>query len=91
VLPGMGDAIINAGALADLRARIAQLEATLAKAARDAIHQDERYEKLEAALRKYGEHSSQCNRLGVINGDCYCGFAHTLDSLGSEMETETKP
>lgn len=45
---------------------------------------------LEAALRKYGEHSAQCNRLGVINGDCYCGFAHVLDSLdeGSTAETE---
>ena len=43
--------------------------------------QDQRITALEAALRKYGEHSTQCNRLGVLNGDCYCGWAHTLDSL----------
>jgi hypothetical protein len=48
----------------------------------------ERISELEAALRKYGEHSTQCNRLGVINGDCYCGFAHVLDSLEESSQSD---
>ena len=52
-----------------------------------------RVHELEAALRKYGEHSTQCNRLGVINGDCYCGFAGILDSLDehSQSDAATEP
>lgn len=40
-----------------------------------------RAESLEAALRKYGGHLTECNRLGVLNGDCYCGWAHTMDDF----------
>jgi hypothetical protein len=77
----------------DLRERIRELEAENARLLAD-VNQDEGYERLKSALRRYGDHRPDCaQRLSHYKGpvhECDCGWIGQLTS-GFSAETASKP